>query len=48
MLTLITSAEALPLRVDDYYVRQLSTGENELEFAISIYDPMYQQIQEEA
>ena len=48
MLTLITSAAALPLRVDDYYVRQLSTGENELEFAISIYDPMYQQIQEEA
>ena len=48
MLTLITSAAALPLRMDDYHIRQVSTGENELEFAISIYDPMYQQIQEES
>lgn len=48
MLTLITSTAALPLRMDDYHIRQVSTGENELEFAISIYDPMYQQIQEES
>ena len=48
MLTLITGASALPLHVDDYHIRQLSTGENELEFGLSIYDPLYQQIQEES
>lgn len=48
MLTLLSGAMSAPINVDDYHVRQLSTGENELEFNISIYDPMYQQIQEES
>ncbi len=48
MLTLMSGSAALPINVDDYHVRQLSTGENELEFEISIHDPLYQQIQEES
>lgn len=48
MLTLLSGSAALPLNIYDYHVRQLSTGENELEFEISIHDPVYQQIQEEA
>ena len=48
MLTILSGSTALPLLVDDYHVRQLSSGENQLEFDISIHDPMYQQIQEES
>ena len=30
MLTLITSAGAVPLKVDDYYIRELASGLDEL------------------
>lgn len=48
MLTLITSAGAVPLKVDDYYIRELATGLDELCFSISVWDEEYQQIQEES
>lgn len=48
MLTLITSAGAVPLKVDDYYIRELASGLDELCFSISVWDEEYQQIQEES
>ena len=47
MLTLYTSAGAQPLRCDDYYIRKLASGLDELNFNVSIYDPLYTSIQEE-
>lgn len=48
MLTLYTSAGAVPLEVDDYYIRMLASGLDELEFNISIWDDKYPLIQEES
>lgn len=48
MLTLYTSTGAVPLRCDDYYIRELASGLDELNFSMSIYDPAYSSIQEEA
>jgi phage minor structural protein len=48
MLTLYTSAGAVPLEVDDYHIRTLASGLDELEFNISIWDDKYPLIQEEA
>ena len=48
MLTLYTANGAIPLRVSDYYVRQLASGLDELCFTISIWDDAYQLIQEES
>ena len=49
MLTLYTGATtAVPLQVDDYYVKELASGLDELCFSISIWDPLYASIQEEA
>lgn len=48
MLTLITSGGAVPLKVDDYYVRELATGIDELIFSISVWDEDYPLIQEES
>lgn len=48
MLTLQTSAGAVPLNVDDYYIRQLASGYDELCFSINIYDPAFTLIQEES
>lgn len=48
MLTLFTSSGAVPLRVDDYYVKELATGLDELCFTISIWDEHYPLIQEES
>lgn len=48
MLTLITSSGGVPLRVDDYYIKELASGLDELCFTISIWDDDYQAIQEEA
>ena len=48
MITLITSSGGLPLNCDDYYVKELASGLNELVFRISIWDEAYPQIQEEA
>lgn len=48
MLTIHSSSGVLPLNVDDYYIKQLASGYDELCFQISIYDPAYPLIQEEA
>ena len=48
MLTLVTNSGGIPLRCDDYYIKQLASGLDELIFTISIWDEAYQQIQEEA
>lgn len=48
MLTLINGTTAVPLKVDDYYVRQLNTGRDQVKFTISIYDPLFAEIQEES
>ena len=48
MLTLYTGAGAVPLQIDDYYVKELASGINELCFTISIWDDAYALIQEES
>ena len=48
MLTLITPGGGVPLRVDDYYIKELASGLDELCFSISIWDEQYQAIQEES
>ncbi|MDR9824904.1 hypothetical protein RCJ22_04695, partial [Vibrio sp. FNV 38] len=48
MLTLITAGGSIPLKVDDYYVRELASGLDELVFTISIWDEEYPLIQEES
>lgn len=48
MLTLITTGGAIPLKVDDYYIRQIASGLDELIFTISVWDDDYPLIQEES
>lgn len=48
MLTLYTASGAMPLAVDDYYIKELASGLDELCFSISIWDPLYVAIQEES
>lgn len=48
MLTLITQSGAIPLKVDDYYIRELASGLDELCFSISVWDDDYTLIQEES
>lgn len=48
MLTLITPSGGVPIRVDDYYIKELASGLDELCFSISIWDEQYQAIQEES
>lgn len=48
MLTLYTPDGAIPLRVSDYYIKELASGLNELCFTISIWDDVFQLIQEES
>lgn len=48
MLTLYANSAAIPLSCDDYYIRELSSGLDELILSISIWDGEYQQIQEES
>lgn len=48
MLTLYTPDGAIPLRVSDYYIKELANGLNELCFTISIWDDVFQLIQEES
>lgn len=47
MLTLINSGGSVPLQVDDYYVKELASGLDELCFSVSIWAPEYPMIQEE-
>jgi len=48
VLTITTSNGVQALQCDDYYVKELASGYDELIFNISIYDPLYPLIQEEA
>lgn len=48
MLTLSNGAGGIPLRCDDYYIKQLASGLDELLFSISIWDENYAAIQEES
>lgn len=48
MLTLITESGAIPLKVDDYYIREITSGLDELVFSISVWDDDYPLIQEES
>lgn len=48
MLSLTTSSGVVPLNIDNYCIKQLSSGLDELLFDINIYDPAYQLIQEES
>ena len=47
MLTLFHNGSSYPLQVDDYYVRQLVSGLDEVIFEISVHDPIYAMLQEE-
>ena len=44
MLTLYTGGEAVPLHIDDYYIKELASGLDELCFSLSIWDDEYQMI----
>ena len=48
MLTLITNSGAVPLHIDDYYIKHLASGLDELIFTVNIWDEEYQLIQEES
>ena len=48
MLTLITNSGAVPLHIDDYYIKHLASGLDELVFTVNIWDEEYQLIQEES
>lgn len=48
MLTLHANNTAYPIKNDDYYIRQVDTGRDELIFNISIWDELYPLIVEEA
>lgn len=47
MLTLYHNGSSYPLQIDDYYVRQLVSGLDEVIFEISVHDPAYMMLQEE-
>ena len=47
MLTLFHNGSSYPLQVDNYYIRQLASGLDEVIFEISVYDPIYAMMQEE-
>ena len=48
MLTITTNSGVQALQCDDYCVKELASGYDEIEFEISVYDPLYPLIQEEA
>lgn len=48
MLTLYTANGGVPLHEDDYYIKELASGLDELVFSVSIWDEEYPLIQEEA
>ena len=48
MLTLYTGGTAVPLHIDDYYIKELASGLDELCFTLSIWDDEYLMIQEES
>lgn len=48
MLTLYYDGQGYPLKNDDYYIREIPGGLNEVIFNISIWDDMYPMINEQA
>lgn len=48
MLTLYDASGEYPIQNDAYYIRHLSSGLDEVVFEISIWDPLYPKITEEA
>lgn len=48
MLTVFDGATGYPIANDDYYVRELASGLDEVIFNVSIRDPVYEYIVEEA
>lgn len=48
MLTLYKNNEQIPLQITEYYIRELASGLDEVIFDISIWDPSYPDINEEA
>lgn len=48
MLTLITNSGSVPLHIDDYFIKHLASGMDELIFSVNIWDEEYQLIQEES
>lgn len=48
MLTLHTPSVAVPLQIDDYYIKELASGLDELIFSVNIWDDVYPLIQEES
>lgn len=48
MLKILVNGQDQVIRCDDYYVRQLANGLDEVIFNVSIYDPLYPYITEEA
>lgn len=48
MLTLYTASGAFPLQIDDYYIKELASGLDELIFSVNIWDDIYPMIQEES
>lgn len=47
MLSITTTNGSVPLKCDDYYVKEIATGLDELIFSVSIWDPLYKDIHEE-
>jgi hypothetical protein len=47
MLKILINGQDQVIQCDDYYVRQLSSGLDEVIFSVSIYDPLYPYITEE-
>ena len=48
MLTVYSGANGYPIMNDDYYIRYLSNGLDEIVFNVSIRDEVYQYVTEEA
>ena len=48
MLTVFNGSDGYPISNDDYYIRELSNGLDEVVFEISLRDPVYKYIVEEA
>lgn len=48
MLTVFSGSDGYPISNDDYYIRELASGYNEVVFQVSIRDPIYEYIREEA
>ena len=48
MLTIFDGSNGYPISQDDYYIRELASGYDEVIFNVNIRDPIYQYVKEEA